>query len=134
MAMSSSIHAPSDEQLKVEPQQPELVAEVQRVQAQRDQGFDKICAYLARKSGYTDNTDALSDELREQMAKEAEELIDNWEETEGMKVDWDAEPPQSELHRLIWDYHSLSEYLLHLRDVYWERAGILPSSEEEHRG
>jgi hypothetical protein len=56
--------------------------QIQQLRDQRAKKYDEICAHVAGTLGYETNPAVLSEELVEQIAEEADELIENWEEVE----------------------------------------------------
>jgi hypothetical protein len=80
-----------------------------------DTKFNDICAHLAAALGYGAEVKSLPEDVVEQIAEEADELIDRWEEDVEM-TQWEkASRPDAGIQQLLAEHHELSERILDIR-------------------
>jgi hypothetical protein len=91
--------------------------------------FDEICAFLARRCGYNPDPAKLSDERRQAIVEEVEELIENW--SEAALENWDLETEQhGELQRLLAEHYDIGERILALQHEECRRRGLIQDEDD----
>jgi hypothetical protein len=78
--------------------------------AQKSKKFDQVCALVARELGYGELS-TLSEEDRNRVEDEAEQYVQQWEETIEMKTSPTIRPI-TPLRRLLAEYHDICERIL----------------------
>jgi hypothetical protein len=83
--------------------------------AQNPKKFDHVCAVLAREFGYGELS-TLSEEDRNRVEDEAEQYVQQWEETVEMKTSPTIRPI-TPLGRLLAEYHDICERILDEHEI-----------------
>jgi hypothetical protein len=83
--------------------------------AQKARKFDEICALVARELGYGEFS-ATTGEERKQIEDDAEQYVEQWEETVELQTSPDIRPI-TPLRRLLSQYHDICERILDERDI-----------------
>lgn len=77
---------------------------------QKSKKFDQVCALVARGLGYGE-LPILRDEERSRVEDEAQQYVEQWEETVGMRTTPTIRPI-TPLRRLLAEYHDICERIL----------------------
>ena len=83
--------------------------------AEKAKKFDRICALVARELSYG-KLSTMNGEGRNQVEDEAEQYIEQWEETVEMKTNFTIRPI-TPLRRLLAEYHDICERLLDEHEI-----------------
>ncbi len=92
--------------------------EYAELQAKGAVKFDQICELIRKQLGYK-SLDKLSDEERQQVVEEAEELAENWDKA--LFENWGLQA-RTALQRLLAAHHRISEEILILEDMAFARS------------
>lgn len=83
--------------------------------AEKAKKFDGICALVARESGYG-KLSTMNGEGRNQVEDEAQQYIEQWEETVEMRTSPTIRP-MTPLRRLLSQYHDICERILDEHEI-----------------
>ena len=87
---------------------------------QKSKKFDQLCALVARELGYAELS-TLSDDARSRITDEAENYVEQWDETVEMQTS-PAIRPMTALRRLLAEHHDICERILDEHEI---EAGLL---------
>ncbi len=83
--------------------------------AEKTEKFDEICASVARELGYGELS-TMNGESRNQVKDEAEQYVEQWEETVEMRTSPSIRPP-TPLRRLLTQHHDICERIRDEREI-----------------
>ena len=83
--------------------------------AQKSEKFGQVCALVARDLGY-EELSTLTDYDRNRVEDEAEQYVEQWEETVEMRTSATIRPITA-LRRLLAEYHDICERILDEQDI-----------------
>jgi hypothetical protein len=92
-----------------------FMTKLELLNAERAKKFDDICALVARELGYGELS-TMNGERRNQVEDEAEQYVEQWEETVEMRTSPTLRPI-TPLRRLLSQYHDLCERILDEREI-----------------
>jgi hypothetical protein len=92
----------------------------------RNAKFDQICASIAIGHGEDPNPENLSDARCQQIEKEANKLVDDWDDA---MMDNLNLKPKTKLQHLLAEHHEIGERILDRQDENCRRLGFFQDND-----
>lgn len=91
------------------------MTKLDQLYAEKTKKFDEICALVARELGYGEFA-TINPEDRNQVEREAEQYVKEWEETIELRTRFNIRPI-TPLRRLLTDHQNICERILDEQDI-----------------